>query len=100
MRDYIVLREEIMRLGASLIEEHLHPESFGSAYAVLQGIGGQRFRLIWDGKEGYGFLESSGPGDTWHDLPQRVYGTSSIQSRQVAELLSAAKVLINGSVAV
>lgn len=65
MGSYKALRELVADAGASLVEEHLHPESFGSAYCVFRGAAGGRFRLVWDGKETCGFLESSIGGDEW-----------------------------------
>ena len=52
MNEYSAIRDAIQNLGASVTEEHLHPEAFGSAYCVFKGKWGPIFRLVWDGKEG------------------------------------------------
>lgn len=61
----MTLRQLVQRAGASLVEEHLNPDVFGSAYAVFQGKHGASFRLVWDGKDGCGFLETTAPGKGW-----------------------------------
>jgi hypothetical protein len=99
MHEYAVIRDAIKGLGASLVEEHLHPESFGSAYAVFEGAGGVRFRFVWDGKEGYGLLQSPGRASTWHDVGPLVASTSNMQPRKFSELLSVAQTFIDGSAA-
>lgn len=66
MHAYSSLREVVRGAGGTLVEEHLDPEAFGSAYAVFAGRG-PRFRLVWDGKESYGLLQvESAPGQ-WKD---------------------------------
>jgi hypothetical protein len=59
---YTSLRELLRGVGATLVEDQLNPEVFGSAYAVFVGRSGARFRLVWDGKESCGFLQSHGAG--------------------------------------
>jgi len=67
MRAYTTLRELVKSAGSTLVEEHLHPESFGSAYAVFVGHAGAKFRVVWDGKEGCGFLQAESPNQEWKD---------------------------------
>ena len=80
MQAYSNLREVVRGAGGSLVEEHLHPEAFGSAYAVFAGRG-PRFRLVWDGKESYGSLQVERTSDQWKDqgplVRERVGGSFS-----------------------
>ena len=99
MRDYATLRDAIQHLGATLIEEHLAPESFGSACAVFKGVSGHTFRFVWDGKEEYGFLQIGSGADSWSDLSPRVF-SANMQSRNVAVFLRLAQSVIANGVAV
>lgn len=99
MREYAVIRDAIKELGAPVTEEHLHPEAFGSAYCVFEGENHSHFRLVWDGKDGYGFLQSAKSAGLWEDIGPYVSGTSS-QNSKLAELLSIAKGLLHGNVSV
>ena len=97
MHEYSVIRDAIQNLGASVTDEYLHPEHFGSAYCVFGGGNQSHFRLVWDGKEGYGFLQSEKSTGLWKDIGPHVSGTSS-QNSKFAELLSIARGLIHGDV--
>lgn len=96
MREYTVIKDAIKNLGATIIEEHLHPEVFGSAYCIFAGNNGTQFRLVWDGKEGYGLLQSAKTSDTWTDVGPHVSGVSNPNAPKFVEFLSVAKVLIHG----
>lgn len=78
------------------MEEHLHPEVFGSAYAIFASHTGARFRLVWDGKESCGFLQSNSSGDEWKNegplVRERVGSTFS----NLPEFLAMADRLIAG----
>lgn len=65
MHEYSTLRELVKGTGAILIEEQLSPDVFGSAYAVFSCGNDGRFRLVWDGKDGCGFLQGSAAGSQW-----------------------------------
>lgn len=67
MRAYTALREIVLGVGGTLVDEHLSPEVFGSAYAVFAGRSGKQFRLVWDGKESYGFLQAQASPEEWKD---------------------------------
>lgn len=97
MREYSAIRDAIQELGASVIEERLHPEAFSSAYCIFEGENRSHFRLVWDGKEGYGFLQSAKSAGLWQDVGPHVSGTSSSNSK-FSELLSIAKGLLHGNV--
>lgn len=96
MYEYTVLRSAVENLGAICVEEHLHPESFGSAYCRFKH-GDNEFRLVWDGKEGYGFLQvPNGSGD-WSDIGPYVSGVSNPQAPKFASFVQTAKALVHGS---
>jgi hypothetical protein len=38
------------------VSEELRPDVFGSAFSVFD-VGGDRIRLVWDGKDGLGFVQ-------------------------------------------
>jgi hypothetical protein len=67
MHAYESLRELVRGVGGTLIEEHLNPEVFGSAYAVFSGRSGGKFRLVWDGKESCGLLQVLATPEEWKD---------------------------------
>jgi hypothetical protein len=67
MRAYTSLREIVRGAGGTLVEEHLSPEVFGSAYAVFVSRSGGQFRLVWDGKESYGLLQAQASSEEWKD---------------------------------
>lgn len=98
MHEYTVLRSAVENLGAVCVEEHLHPEAFGSAHCLFK-CGDGEFRLVWDGKEGYGFLQipSDRPGG-WSDVGPYVSGVSNPKATKFALFLQTAKALVHGSV--
>jgi len=99
MLEYSAIRDAIQKLGASVTEEHLHPEVFGSAYCIFEGENHSHIRLVWDGKEGYGFLQSEKSPGLWESIGPHVSDTSSHNSKLV-ELLAIAKGLLHGNVPV
>jgi hypothetical protein len=100
MKEYSVIRDAIKNLGAVLVEEHLQPEIFGSAYCIFEGLNGARFRLVWDGKEGYGFLQSAKSTNQWEDVGPYVFDASNVQSSKLVALLSVAQSFVYGSTSV
>lgn len=99
MPEYAVIRDAIKELGALVTEENLHPEAFGSAYCIFEGANHSHFRLVWDGKEDYGFLQLAKSAGLWEDIGPYVSGTSG-QNSKFAELLSIAKGLLHASASV
>jgi hypothetical protein len=91
MREYTVIRDEVSKLGATLVEEHLHPQSFGSAYCVFAGRTGKQFRFVWDGKEEYGFLEFPSGDGSWSHTKPFVNDVSNPKFGRFAELLAIAQ---------
>lgn len=51
---------------ATLLQEHLQPEVFGSAWAIYW-LPTTTIRLLWDGKDGWGLLQIDRSG-TWVDI--------------------------------
>lgn len=58
------------RAGLILIVEEKHPEVFGSAYCEYKGKG-LHYRVIWDGKDGCGYIQSM-TKQGWQDLDATV----------------------------
>jgi hypothetical protein len=96
MHSYDSLREYVVGTGAALVEEHLHPESFGSAYCLFRGAAGGRFRLVWDGKEACGFLEANSGGGEWKLDGPIVRGGLGAKFSNLPEFLATAKELSSG----
>ena len=60
------LIESLENAGLSQSDEKLHPDVFGSAYSEFLGKG-LAYRIVWDGKEGCGYIQSLEKGD-WVNL--------------------------------
>ena len=75
--------------GFQLFCEELHPDVFGSYFCIFER-GDQQLRLVWDGKDGVGFLESRvGSGPDWRPLG-RALGKGEIEgSPQDADAIAA-----------
>lgn len=57
--------QQLVPVGYELRVEAAHPDAFGSYFATY-GRGDHEVRFVWDGKDGWGFLEHRGPGaDSW-----------------------------------
>ena len=67
MHPYTMLKEILRDMGAELTSEDLHSDVFGSYIATYAGSGGS-IRLVWDGKDGWGFVQQHRSGDTWADV--------------------------------
>jgi len=72
MHSYNLLKELaaplFQRSGQQEIEEALGPDVFGSAYSVFANDR-VKARLVWDGKDGWGFAQISTGNDDWKDIP-------------------------------
>lgn len=66
MHPYTMLKDLLSEIGAELTSEDLHPDVFGS-YTATYTHGGRTIRLVWDGKDGWGFVQQHIPGDGWAD---------------------------------
>jgi len=61
-----MLQKIVEDLGATLIEQDYRPDVFGSALAVYSQSGNS-IRIVWDGKEGWGILQSPQSDGSWKD---------------------------------
>jgi hypothetical protein len=66
MHPYTMLKEILGEMGAELTSEDLHPDVFGS-YVATYANRGHAIRLVWDGKDGWGFVQQHRSGDDWAD---------------------------------
>lgn len=66
MHPYTMLKELLNEVGAELTSEDLRPDVFGSFTATYANHG-RPIRLIWDGKDGCGFVQQQIPGGDWTD---------------------------------
>jgi hypothetical protein len=96
MRAYTSLRELVRGAGGTLVEEHLHPESFGSAYGVFAGHSGAKFRLVWDGKESCGYLQAQVAPEQWKDKGPVVRERIGAKFTNLSEFLATAEHLVAG----
>lgn len=54
--------------GFKQVSEEYHPEVFGSAYSIFEN-GMIQIRLIWDGKDGWGYAQRSQISvSDWQDI--------------------------------
>ena len=85
MHEYFTLKEAITGLGISPSLEELHPDDFGNAFCIFDVGVETPFRLIWDGKDGCGFLQTPDGSGGWSDagpfLPEGAYpGSDQFQA--------------------
>lgn len=66
MHPYLMLKEILSEMGAQLTSEVSHPHVFGSYIATYAGLTSP-IRLVWDGKEGWGFVQRCRSENDWVD---------------------------------
>jgi hypothetical protein len=66
MHPYTMLKELLQELGAQLTSEDLRPDVFGS-YVATYANGSNLIRLVWDGKDGWGFVQQHRADGNWAD---------------------------------
>ena len=66
MHPYTMLKELLRELGAEPASEDLRPDVFGS-YTATCANGDSPIRLIWDGKDGWRFVQQH-RGGGWADV--------------------------------
>ena len=96
MTEYEILRNTVQNLGAVLTEEKLYPDSFNSAYGDFTAKDGSTFRLVWDGTQGCGYLQSMTSDKLWKDLSPMVLDVSDDNEERMVKWLKLAKKLIKG----
>jgi hypothetical protein len=62
----MMLKEFLGEMGAELISEDLRPDDFGS-YIASYANRDSPIRLVWDGKDGCGFVQQYRSGEGWVD---------------------------------
>ncbi|MFM2112925.1 MAG: hypothetical protein RLZZ271_1585 [Pseudomonadota bacterium] len=97
MRPYAVLRSEVEKLGAVCLKEQIYPEFFGGSAHCLFEANDCEFRLVWDGKEEYGFLEVPDASGGWVVAGPFVNDVSSPKGTKFVEFIETAKRLVSGS---
>ena len=97
MTAYETLRDAVQNLGAILVEEKLYPDSFDSAFGDFTAKDGSTFRLVWDGTDGCGYLQSMTADKLWKDLSPLVMDVSNLNSEPVLKWLKVAKKLTKGT---
>lgn len=74
MHPYIAIKELVapifQRSRHQQIAEEIRPDAFGSAYSIFASSR-STLRLVWDGKDGWGYAQilASGATDDWRDIP-------------------------------
>ena len=104
MHPYEIIKEAVLKATAevdsTVVQEDLRPDAFGSAVSVIQ-TRGHRLRVVWDGKEGAGWVERAstapggwspvGPWVTEREVDWKVFDESKL-----SELLGAVRLCVLG----
>lgn len=67
MHPFCILQEIIVNAGGKLVEENFDADVFGSYWAIYMG-NSTALRLVWDGKDGWGFVQSPKALNLWTDV--------------------------------
>ncbi len=71
MTEYRKIRDALSptfeRFGLHELEENLEPDVYGSAFSVFSNKT-LKYRIVWDGKDGCGFIEHEKKGSVWEKL--------------------------------
>ncbi len=71
MHEYDQIKMELVQVfdnfKLSMIEEEYHPDSFGSAYSTYTDRQKCTYRIIWDGKDGAGYVQTR-EETSWTDI--------------------------------
>jgi hypothetical protein len=81
--EFLKIKTEEILVGEGFVldQEQLNPDVFGSAYCIYKHQNGTSLRLIWDGKDGWGYIQIHDNND-WKDVS--VYITEGdIESKQI-----------------
>jgi hypothetical protein len=66
MHPLTILQKIIENLGASLVKYEFGSDGFGSGSAIYL-LNSKYVRVIWDGKDGWGFLQHKSSSGLWVD---------------------------------
>ena len=81
-----VAEQQLLPAGYMLDVEETHPDHFGSYFAVYSR-GNHEIRFVWDGRDGWGFLEHREQGsDSWDPIGSPVSESSESAVREAATL--------------
>ena len=97
MKSYEILRNAVVQLGAVLTNENLYPETSGSGFCDFTAKDGSTFRLVWDGTQGCGYLQSLTTNKLWKDLSPMVMEVSDDNEERMVKWLKLAKKLTKGA---
>ena len=97
MKSYEILRDAVVQLGAVLTDEKLYPETSESGFCDFAAKDGSTFRLVWDGTQGCGYLQSMTTDKLWKDLSPMVMGVSDDNEERMVKWLKLAKKLTKGA---
>ena len=79
-----VVDEVLLPSGYELLVEDLRPDVFGSYFAEY-ARGARRIRFVWDGRDGWGYLETRTNGtDSWNAIGEPVRESSADKMRSIA----------------
>ena len=97
MKSYEILRDAVVQLGAVLTDEKLYPETSESGFCDFAAKDGSTFRLVWDGTQGCGYLQSMNAEKLWKDLSPMVMDVSDDNEERMVKWLKLAKKLTKGA---
>ena len=97
MKSYEILRNAVVQLGAVLTDEKLYPETSESGFCDFAAKDGSTFRLVWDGTQGCGYLQSMTTDKLWKDLSPMVMDVSDDNEERMVKWLKLAKKLTQGT---
>jgi hypothetical protein len=97
MKSYEILRNAVVQLGAVLTDEKLYPETSESGFCDFAAKDGSTFRLVWDGTQGCGYLQSMTADKLWKDLSPMVMDVSDDNEERMVKWLKLAKKLTKGT---
>ena len=66
MHPLTMLQDIVESLGVEMLEYDFRSDLFGSGFVVYSKHG-QSVRIVWDGKDGWGFLQTLAPDGFWSD---------------------------------
>lgn len=67
MHPFRILQEIIVNAGGKLVKENFNADVFGSYWAIYMGHA-RALRLVWDGKDGWGFVQSHEAFNSWTEV--------------------------------
>jgi hypothetical protein len=66
MHPFLTLQKIVGEAGGIVLEDNLSADFFDSGWSIYQ-CGAKKLRLVWDGKDGRGFLQRFVEPDSWQD---------------------------------